>query len=539
MELPKPLPLPYDIRAWRRLPFAERLKLVCRAWAVQGYGAPGAIYLLYAAKVAFYIAMWRFFCSFTPELGWMEPVAFQKAVLWSLMFESLGLGCGSGPLSGRYFPPVGGALYFARPGTTKLPLFPELPVLGGFRRSTLDVALYVAHELLLLRALVAPAPGVAHFLPIVALLPLLGLADKTLFLASRAEHYGAVLVCCLFPDEWIAGSKIVWLAIWLWAATSKLNRHFPSVVTVMLSNSPLTRRGPLRRWLYRRYPDDLLPSRLAHALGHAGTLTEYAFPAMLVAGGSGPLGHAGLVVMTLFHLFITSCVPMAVPIEWNFLMVYGAWFLFGVHADVSPLAVSSPALASFLAIACVAVPLAGNLFPSRVSFLCAMRYYAGNWPYSIWLFKGDSSRKLDECLVKAAPRVPEQLRRFYDEDAAAGLLSKIQAFRAMHLHGRAVQRLLPRAVPELDEYEYVDGELVVGVVLGWNFGDGHLHDLRLLRAVQSQCRFAEGELRCLFVEAQPMGRSKFAWSIADAATGVRETGEMDVRELVGLQPWPT
>ena len=60
------------------------------------------------------------------------------------MFEVLGLGCGSGPLTGRYMPPFGGALYFARPGTTKLPLFPGAPLIGRDTRSWLDALLYVA-----------------------------------------------------------------------------------------------------------------------------------------------------------------------------------------------------------------------------------------------------------------------------------------------------------------------------------------------------------------------------------------------------------
>ena len=113
------------------------------------------------------------------------------------------------------------------------------------------------------------------------------------------------------------------------------------------------------------------------------------------------------------------------------------------------------------------------------------------------------------------------------------------AFRAMHLQGRALQLLLPRAVDDLDAYEYQDGEVVAGVVLGYNFGEGHLHDLQLLRAVQGQCGFAEGELRCVFVEAQPMGRPALSWTIADAASGVRERGEVLVTELEKLQPWAT
>jgi hypothetical protein len=546
MKLPQPILPPYDIREWQKKPPGERLKMVCQAWALQGYGTPWPIFVVYLLKIVVYLAVWCLFCSFTPGLGdpraiaawWDAPAALPKAILWSMAFEGLGLGCGSGPLTGRYLPPVGGFLYFLRPGTTKMPFFPGLPLLGGDRRTWLDVALYLAHYALLLRALTAPAitPALVAA-PLVTLL-LLGVVDKTIFLASRAEHYGTALVCMLFPGDTIAGLKLVWVAIWMWAATSKLNAHFPSVVSVMQSNSPLTAFGPVRRWLFQSYPEDLRPSTLVKVMAHAGTVSEYGFPLVLLAASGGPVTRLALAFMLGFHLFITSSVPMGVPIEWNFLMVYGAFFLFGHHADVSVLGVSSPLLIGYLALACLAMPLAGNLFPAHVSFLCGMRYYAGNWAYSVWLFRGESARKLDAHLTKSSPRVQDQLARFYDPDTIVGLLSKVLAFRAMHLHGRALQQLLPRAVDDLDAYEQLDGELVAGVVIGWNFGDGHLHNAQLLRAVQRQCGFAEGELRCIFVEAQPMGGTSLAWTIEDAATGLRERGEIAVRDLEGLQPWP-
>ncbi|MBW2548193.1 MAG: DUF3556 domain-containing protein, partial [Deltaproteobacteria bacterium] len=99
------------------------------------------------------------------------------------------------PLTGRYNPPFGGALYFCRPGTIKVPLFPGLPIFGGSKRTPFDVLLYLAHMVFLFRALVAPELSVELFLPTVILLPLLGVTDKTLFLASRAEHFYTVLVC--------------------------------------------------------------------------------------------------------------------------------------------------------------------------------------------------------------------------------------------------------------------------------------------------------------------------------------------------------
>jgi hypothetical protein len=342
----------------------------------------------------------------------------------------------------------------------------------------------------------------------------------------------------MFAGDWLAGSKLVWVAIWLWAATSKLNHHFPSVVAVMQSNSPLTRIGSIRKLFYRSYPDDLRPSRLTQIMAHAGTAVEYAFPVMLVLSDGGTTTTIALAAMLLFHTFITSSIPMGVPIEWNVIMVYGGFVLFGHYADVNAFSVGSPLLIAYLVFALIAVPLFGNLVPSRASFLCSMRYYAGNWAYSVWLFKGDCWKKLDENLTKAAPGLRAQLEGVLDEEAIIASVSKILAFRSMHLHGRCLPFLLPKAVDQIDDYEYLDGEVVAGIVLGWNFGEGHLHDLQLLRSIQDQCHFEEGELRCIFVESQPMGRPTHSWTIADAATGVRESGKIIVKDLLELQPWP-
>ena len=546
MALPRPKLPPYDIHEWQRKPFPERLKMVCQAWALQGYGTPAAIYVVYLLKIGLYVGGWLFFCRFSSSLGgpgtiaawWSAPQAIQKAVLWSMLFEGLGLGCGSGPLTGRYFPPVGGFLYWLRPGTTKMPFRPGLPLFGGDRRTWLDVILYLAHVGFLVRALMSETLSPDLLWPTVVLLPILGLTDKTLFLASRAEHYYTALICFLFPGDWLAGTRLVWVAIWLWAATSKLNAHFPSVIAVMQSNSPLTAVGSIRKLFYRSFPDDLRPSRLSVTLAHAGTLVEYAFPLTLLLSPGGLPTKVALITMLGFHTFITSSIPMGVPLEWNVIMVYGGFALFGSGVGVHGVGVSSPALIAALMIGCFLLPLLGNLFPSKISFLTSMRYYAGNWGCSVWLFRGRASSKLDTHLVKSARRVQDQLALFYDEATTAAVISKVIAFRAMHLHGRALQLLLPKTVDDIDAYEWLDGELVAGVVLGWNFGEGHLHDLQLLRAIQRQCQFAEGDVRCLFIESQPMGRPTMSWTIADAAKGVLERGTVKVTDLERLQPWP-
>lgn len=517
--------------------------MVCNAWAVQGYGTPFAVYLIYAIKIVLYIVGWLWFCGFTPGMGrlqnfgdwWLEPIAFQKAILWSTLFEILGLGCGSGPLTGRFMPPIGGALYFLRLGTTKLPLFEGAKLIGGLRRGVLDVALYAVFLGLLLAALVAPVAHRELFIALAIVLPVLGVLDKTLFLCARGEHYWTTLAVFAVATDFIPGAKGIHAALWFWAGVSKLNHHFPAVVGVMTSNSPFTRFEWVRKLMYRRVPEDLNPSRLAVYMGHAGTLLELSVPVVLLLGDGGTLTIVGLVMMLMLHGFITSNVPMGVPLEWNVMMVYGGFFLFWKHAAVSPLAASAPVLV-LIAFMGIALPLLGNLFPARIAFLLAMRYYAGNWAYSVWLWKRTAVPKT-ERLVKSAPWPTDQLAKLYDEGTRVGMAGRVIAFRLMHLHGRALPMLLPKAVERLEDYVWTDGEQIAGLALGWNFGDGHLHGEQLLRALQAQCAFEEGELRCIMVESEPLGKGTLHYRVLDAKTGLIEEGHARIAELRRCQPW--
>lgn len=537
---------PYDPLEWEAAPFAKRALMSCRSWALEGFSAPLGIYLVYALKVVAYVLAWMFWCTFTEPTAsgslWMSPVSFQKAIVWSMLFEVLGLGCGSGPLSGRYVPPVGGFLYFLRRGTTKLPLLPGLPVIGGIRRGVLDVVLYAALLVFALLALVNPQPGLQEFLPLVILVPVLGIFDKTLFLAARSEHYWVTIVCFVLADNWIAAAMAVQLAIWFFAGVSKLNHHFPYVVCVMASNSPFTPWASMRRRLYRNYPTDLNPSGVAVMHAVLGTLLELSVPIVLLTAvltGSAATLVAGLTLMVILHLYITSNVPMGVPIEWNVMVVYGGFFLFWGHPDITPLQAGSWPIGLFLFFTMVCVPVIGNLWPHRVSFLLSMRYYAGNWATSVWLLRKGSHMKLEDNLVKSSPWLQEQIGGLYEPEVAIGMLSRGMAFRLMHLHGRALVSQVQAAVGDmLEEYDWMDGEIMAGLVLGYNFGDGHLHNEGLLQAVQQQCGFDEGELRCIFVESQPLGRGHMDFRVHDAKTGQLSQGRMQINDLRRLQAWP-
>ncbi|MCU0658764.1 MAG: DUF3556 domain-containing protein [Polyangiaceae bacterium] len=541
----EPKPTPYDPLSWVKLPLEQRGRMACEAWSTDGYGTPPAVFLFYLAKMGLYVGVWLLFCGLSPALGgagevgrwWLHPVAFQKAIVWSMLFEVLGLGCGSGPLTGRYLPPVGGFLYFLRPGTTKLPLWPGAPLVGGVQRGWLDVGLYAALVAVSLGALLSPAPGAAHWAALGVLVPALGALDRTLFLAARAEHYWVTILCFLVARDWVAGAMAVQLGLWFWAGFSKLNHHFPTVVCVMTSNGPLTRLVPwLRRAVYRDHPRDLRPSMLATALAHGGTALEMGVPIAFLLTPLGSRPEAAIVLMLLLHGYILSNVPMGVPLEWNVMVAYGGFALFWAHPEVSLRHLGATPFAGFLLLMLVGLPLLGNVVPRWVSFLLSMRYYAGNWASSVWLFRGDSYRKL-ERLTTSNRWVYDQLAPFYDRATAVGLVGKVMAFRLMHLHGRALPVLVPRAVERLDEYEWMDGEIIAGLALGWNFGEGHLHQEDLLAALQQQCNFEEGELRCIFLESQPIQRPSLAYRIVDARAGQLASGELSIQELRSRQPW--
>src|SRR6185436_9434107 len=142
----------------------------------------------------------------------------------------------------------GASIYWLRPGTTRLPPWPKkVPFTDGTTRNIVDVAMYAALLGTGVWALTQPALGRGQLLPVVLLLPLIGLRDKTIFLAARAEVHWSYLIVFLFPADMIAGSNIVQVAVWWGAATSKLNHHFPGVVTVMVSNSPFLKSSRIRK----------------------------------------------------------------------------------------------------------------------------------------------------------------------------------------------------------------------------------------------------------------------------------------------------
>lgn len=551
-----------DFEEWSKGTRAERIRPMARHWAEVGFGTPVVLHLFYVVKILAYIlAAWLVVLTtdgidgFTDVAQWYtEPIVFQKVVLFTMLFEVVGLGCGFGPLNNRFFPPMGSILYWLRPGTIRLPPWPDrVPLTKGDARTPFDAALYGALLVVLLIAIFSdgtgPIPELGSevgVLPmwqiwaVLGLLAVLGLRDKVIFLAARGEVYGSFTVAFLFAGvDMIIAAKLVCLVIWIGAATSKLNKHFPFVISTMMSNNPVFRPRWIKRKFFERFPDDLRPGRASRFLAHFSTVIEGLVPLVLFFSHGGWATAIAAFVMLCFHFGILSSIPMGVPLEWNVFMMFSVLTLFVGHAGIGLGDLQSPwPIVLFVVVAgTVAI---GNLFPRKVSFLPGMRYYAGNWDTSLWCVKPSAAEKIENGIVAIASMPAAQMERYYGSPETAQMyLYMGYAFRSFNTHGRALFTLAHRAMAgqNEDDYTLTDGERIVSTAIGWNFGDGHMSNEQLVAALQKRCGFEPGEVRIVMLDAQPIHRQTQQYRLVDAATGEFERGYVNVADMVTRQPW--
>jgi hypothetical protein len=556
-----------DFDQWSKGTRAEKIKPMARHWAEVGFGTPVLLHLFYVVKIALYILGGWLLALGTEGLGGMaaftnvahwyaEPIVFEKVVLYTMLFEVVGLGCGFGPLNNRFFPPMGSILYWLRPGTIRLPPWPgRIPLTRGDSRAPLDALLYAALLILLVVAIFSdgtgpiPALGTAvGVLPawqiwaVLGVLAVLGLRDKVIFLAARGEVYASFTVAFLFAGygvDMILGAKLVCLVIWLGAATSKLNKHFPFVISTMMSNNPVFRPRFIKRKFFEHFPDDLRPGRLSRWLAHLSTAIEGLVPLVLFFSHGGWPTAIAAFVMLCFHFGILSSIPMGVPLEWNVFMMFSVLALFVGQASIRLSDLTTP-LPILLFATVAATVVTGNLLPRKVSFLPGMRYYAGNWDTTLWCVKPSAEAKIADSIVAISSMPAAQLEKFYGSKEAAQIPMYMgYAFRAFNTHGRALFTLAHRAMAGENEDDYVltDGERITSTAIGWNFGDGHFSNEQLVAALHKRCRFEPGEVRVVMLDAQPIHRQTQQYRLVDAATGEFERGYVQVADMVTRQPW--
>ncbi|WP_099024046.1 DUF3556 domain-containing protein [Mycolicibacterium palauense] len=552
-----------------RKPLMDRLHLLALSWVERGFGSPRMVHTIYIAKLVFFYALGGVvIATATSDLPafwhvgqwWDQPIVYQKLVLWTVLLEAIGVAGSWGPLAGKVKPMTGGIRFWARPGTIRLRPWTWVPLTAGDRRTRFDVVVYLALLVSVAVALLAPGvstPSLRAALPDntsglvnpilmiapMALLVLIGLRDKTIFLGARGEQYlpAMFFFATLGFVDMIIALKLLIVVVWVGAGVSKFGRHFSNVIPPMVCNSPCIPSAWLKRAQFRDFPRDLRPSRVADVMAHVlGTTVEIVAPLVLLFSADATLTVSAVVLMVAFHLFIVSTFPLAVPLEWNVLFSYAAVFLFLGFPAWDGYAVtdmSSPWLTAAIVAALVFFPILGNFRPDKVSFLPSMRQYAGNWASATWAFAPGAEQKLDRVTRPAANTVDQFIGFGYEPLWAEVTMQQAVAWRSMHSQGRGLLSVLLKALPDLDTRTVREAEFACNTLIGFNFGDGHLHDAAMIAAVQRQARFEPGELVVAWVESQAWGSSVQRYQLIDAALGVVEEGTWKVADAVAAQPW--
>src|SRR6201991_2844430 len=202
-----------DPDTFMQKPLMERMRILATDWVDNGFGSPKMVHTIYIAKLVLLYALGGILVAtltsglpfFHISQWWNQPIVYEKAVLWTVLLEAIGVAGSWGPLAGKVKPMTGGILFWARTGTIRLRPWKWVPFTNGDRRTWFDVAVYLA----LLVSLAVPllSPGVhsdslskavpdnisglvnpALLVAPIALLVLIRLRDKTIFLAARGEQ---------------------------------------------------------------------------------------------------------------------------------------------------------------------------------------------------------------------------------------------------------------------------------------------------------------------------------------------------------------
>jgi Transmembrane protein of unknown function (DUF3556) len=550
-------------------PLMERVKTLALNWAENGYGAPTMVHTIYIVKLTFFYALGGIVVA-TVTSGlpafwhvsqwWNQPIVYEKAILWTVLLEIIGVAGSWGPLAGKTKPMTGGILFWARPGTIRLRPWRWVPLTAGNRRTWFDVVVYVALIVSVVVPLVMPAAhsdslsaavpsntsGLVNPALLIApmvLLVLIGLRDKTIFLAARGEQYlPALFFFTVLPFvDMIIALKLLIGVVWIGAGVSKFGPHFSNVIPPMVSNSPAMLSKWVKRLHYRNFPHDIRPSHVAGFMAHGpGTVVEVVAPLTLLLSPWPWLTIIAATIMVAFHLFIISTFPLAVPLEWNVLFAYATIFLFLGYPNWEGYSIadmSSPWLTVAILAGLVFFPVLGNLRPDLVSFLPSMRQYAGNWASAVWAFAPGAEEKLNRVTRSARNQVDQLVAFGYEPQWAEISMQQPVAWRSMHSQGRGLFSVLLKNLRDIDTRTVREAEFICNSLIGFNFGDGHLHNEDLIKAVQDEARFEPGELVVVWVESQAIGSKVQHYKVIDAALGVIERGTWKVSDAVAEQPW--
>ena len=235
--------------------------------------------------------------------------------------------------------------------------------------------------------------------------------------------------------------------------------------------------------------------------------------------------------MVGFHLFIISTFPLAVPLEWNVVFAYTTDLPVPRLPELERIRPVEhvPALAGpghrrrAAVLPGAGQPAAGQGVVPALD--AAVRGQLGLGGVDVCARR---RAKLNRVTRSAKNQIDQFVDFGYEPKWAEITLQKTIAWRTMHSQARGLFSLLLTHLPDIDSRTVREGEFVCNSLIGFNFGDGHLHNADMIRAVQREAAFEPGECVIAWVESEAFGSGVQHYKLIDAALGVIERGTWKV-----------
>lgn len=530
---------------WCKLSYRDRFALYFHEGATANYTLP--VFLIFFVTVIlgliWFAAFW--YLVRDASLDFFSERNMRKFILYNVLHGVLGFGATSGPLGVKFKVPFGNAaLVFLTPGTVCSPLLPGMVGLvqrTPGKRSSLQVLAYIAYVSSLIYAIIDPSFKRVTVANLALAAATLG--DFTIFLASRGEHYGYMMISMCFPD-WIAGCQWVQLVLWVMVGVSKCGPWFKYVIQALVKDAIWTPCLPKHfavRLLNKDFEKgDFTPSRAARCLAALGAVCEWAFPLCCAVGPPGsPVNAVGVFGMIAYHSLIWCTLPTASVFEWQYYTIVMTYFLYRLHPVTLP---TSPLLVAFLAIVLVVFPLVGQLKPTLVPFLLAYRQYAGNWRMGSVLLRRSAKAKFDKLKTYESiyfwEHAPPEMGGERADFKFMAPFMVVPQFRGQF---SIMEAFFQKTGTSIDDFWVSGTFMFTNAVMGWNLGGGWEINRECWRkALVEICALEPGDMYLLMAEpVEPLPPYNLAYRLMDMAKGPLDAeifARVPYAELEGKDP---
>ncbi len=104
---------PVDTSTFLHQPLRERIRALTLHWVEYGFGSPRMIAATYLVKIAvLWLLIGSIVITATSGVGWFwqvdqwwnQPIVYQKAIIWTMLLEAIGLAGSWGPTAANSSP---------------------------------------------------------------------------------------------------------------------------------------------------------------------------------------------------------------------------------------------------------------------------------------------------------------------------------------------------------------------------------------------------------------------------------------------------